>query len=218
MTHDEHLDDGWRLSPLAIALLALVGFGPLLAQFFWNLWNFDTYQFFPLALAGAGLLAWRGLQETERPLEGGSGFLTLPLVLSFLGLLATAAVLWSPWMGMAAFLVAILAMAWWLGGWTLLRAVFPAWILLITVLPPPLRLDQRFALQLQEWATEGSSRVLALLGVPHLLSGLLIEIPGQRLLVEEALQVASQIAPMAISQQLAAFLVEPQRRRQHGDQ
>ena len=186
MTHDEHLDDGWRLSPLTIGLLALVGFCPLLAQFFWNLWNFDTYQFFPLALAGAGLLAWRGLQETERPLEGGSGFLTLPLVLSFLGLLATAAVLWSPWMGMAAFLVAILAMAWWLGGWTLLRAVFPAWILLITVLPPPLRLDQRFALQLQEWATEGSSRVLALLGVPHLLSGLLIEIPGQRLLVEEA--------------------------------
>ena len=56
----------------------------------------------------------------------------------------------------------------------------------IAVLPPPLRLDQRFALQLQEWATEGSSRVLALLGVPHLLSGLLIEIPGQRLLVEEA--------------------------------
>ena len=64
-----------------------------------------------VTLDGAGLLALRGLQETERPLEGGSGFLTLPLVFCFLGLLATAAVMWSPWMGMAAFLVAVLA-AW----------------------------------------------------------------------------------------------------------
>ena len=30
------------MSPLTLGLLALVGFGPLLAQFFWNLWNFDT--------------------------------------------------------------------------------------------------------------------------------------------------------------------------------
>ena len=186
MTQDEHIDDGGQLSPLTIGLMALVGFGPLLAQFFWNLWNFDTYQFFPLALAGAGVLAWRGLQETERPLEEGAGLITVLLVLFFLGLLTAAAVMWSPWIGMAAFLVAILATAWWLGGWILVRALFPAWILLITVLPPPLKFDQRFALQLQEWATEGSSLMLALLGVPHLLSGMLIEIPGQRLLVEEA--------------------------------
>ena len=186
MTHDEPLDNGRGLSPLKIGLMALVGFGPLLAQFFWNLWNFDTYQFFPLALAGAGLLARRGLQETERPMEEGSVLVTLPMVLFFLGLLATAAVMWSPWIGMSAFLVAILTMAWWLGAWALVRALFPAWILLITVLPPPLKLDQRFALLLQEWATEGSSLLLALLGVPHLLTGLLIEIPGQRLLVEEA--------------------------------
>jgi exosortase/archaeosortase family protein len=39
---------------------------------------------------------------------------------------------------------------------------------------------------LQEWATTGSSRLLGLLGIPHLLTGLIIEIPGQRLLVEEA--------------------------------
>jgi exosortase/archaeosortase family protein len=39
---------------------------------------------------------------------------------------------------------------------------------------------------LQEWATAGSSLLLGLLGIPHLLTGLIIEIPGQRLLVEEA--------------------------------
>jgi exosortase len=183
---DWHAEGGRPLTPLVLGLVALVGFGPLVAQFFANLWNFDTYQFFPLALAGAGVLAWRGLKEAERPLEGGSAWLTVPMLFVSLVLLAGAAVMWSPWIGMAAFLVAVLAAAWWLGGWGLFKAVFPAWVMVVTVMPPPLKFDERFALQLQEWATIGSSRVLGLLGIPHFLSGLVIEIPGQRLLVEEA--------------------------------
>ena len=58
--------------------------------------------------------------------------------------------------------------------------------MLLTVIPPPLKLDARLALELQHWAVAGSSRVLALLAVPHLRSGNILEIPGQRLLVEEA--------------------------------
>ncbi len=183
--HNAH-DEGRPLTPLLAATFLMLGFGPLLAAFFFNLWKFDTYQFFPLALAGAGLLFWRGLNEVERPLGYGSGWLTLPLSVVFLVLLAAAAVMWSPWLGAAAFLMALATGSWWLGGWRLWKAVFPAWLLLLTVLPPPLKLDARFALLLQEWATAGSSRVLAVLGIPHLLSGLIIEIPSQRLLVEEA--------------------------------
>jgi len=184
----DHFDHGSvrPLTPTLLTLIALVGFGPLLAQFLFNLWNFDTYQFFPLVLAGAGVLAWRGLKEAERPLEPGSLWLVLPVLLASLFLQAVAAVMWSPWIGMAAFLLAVLAAAWWLGGWNLTKAVFPAWVMMLTVLPPPLKLDERFALLLQEWATAGSSRVMGLLGIPHFLSGLVIEIPGQRMLVEEA--------------------------------
>ena len=174
------------VTPTLLGLLALAGFGPLLAQFFYNLWQYDTYQFFPLALAGAGLLAWRGLQEVQRPINAGSAWIQVPLVMGTLGLLGAASVLWSPWMGAAAFLLALLATAWGIGGWRLFKKIFPAWLVLLTVLPPPLKLDARFALMLQEWATAGSSRVLGLLGVPHRLSGMIIEIPGQRLLVEEA--------------------------------
>jgi exosortase len=185
--HEEHLDHQARpLTPALLVAIVIAGFGPLLAQFFFNLWKFDTYQFFPLALAGAGALAWRGLKEVERPLEPGLAWITFPLVLLLIPLLGAAALLWSPWMGTAAFLVAILAFAWWLGGWKMFKAVFPAWIMLLTVVPPPLKLDTRFALLLQEWATAGSSRILAILGIPHFLTGLIIEIPGQRLLVEEA--------------------------------
>jgi exosortase len=183
---DGGLEDGRPLSPMLLGILALAGFGPLLAQFLFNLWKFDTYQFFPLALAGAGFLAWRGLREVPRPLEHGSAWLTVPGMAVVFAVLAAASVLWSPWMGAVSFLLALAVFAWWLGGWSLVKALFPAWIMLLTVVPPPLKLDTRFALLLQEWATAGSSAILALLGVPHFLSGMLIEIPGQRLLVEEA--------------------------------
>lgn len=174
------------LTPTVLALIALAGFGPLMAQFFYNLWQFDTYQFFPLALAGGAFLIRRGVQQARRPLKPGSLWLRIPLLLAVLGILASAAVMWSPWLGAAAFLLAVLAASWWLGGWRLLREVLPGWLVLLTVLPPPLKLDTRFAMLLQEWATTGSSQLLGLLGIPHLLTGLIIEIPGQRLLVEEA--------------------------------
>ena len=100
------------LTPTILGLIALAGFGPLLAQFFYNLWQYDTYQFFPLALAGAGLLAWRGLREVQRPLKSGSAWLQFLLTLAVLGLLGKASALWSPWMGAADFLLALLATAW----------------------------------------------------------------------------------------------------------
>jgi exosortase len=174
------------LSPTVLALIALAGFGPLMAQFFYNLWQFDTYQFFPLALAGGAFLITRGVREARRPLKPGSLWLRIPLLLAVLGVLASAAVMWSPWLGAASMLLAVLAASWWFGAWRLLREVLPGWLVLLTVLPPPLKLDARFAMLLQEWATVGSSSLLGLLGIPHLLTGLIIEIPGQRLLVEEA--------------------------------
>lgn len=174
------------LTPATIALLALTGFGLLLTQFFWNLWQFDTYQFFPLAIAGALFLAHRGLGEADLPLRPGSWWIVAPATLLALVMLVAASVMWSPWLGAAAFLVSAFAFVWWMGGRLLWAAVFPGWLLLVTVLPPPLKLDTRFALLLQEWAVAGSSRILGLMGIPHLLSGLIIEIPGQRLLVEEA--------------------------------
>lgn len=174
------------LTPTVLALIALGGFGPLMAQFFYNLWQFDTYQFFPLALVGGTFLIARGVHEARRPFKPRSLWLRTPLLLAILGVLAPASVLWSPWLGAAAFLLAMLAASWWFGGWRLLREILPGWLVLLTVLPPPLKLDARFAMLLQEWATAGSSRLLGLLGIPHLLTGLIIEIPGQRLLVEEA--------------------------------
>ena len=174
------------LAPWMMGALFMIGFGPLLFRFFGNLWKYEVHQFFPLALAGAWALAWRGLSEVKHPLPEGSRGVTVTLTILFLAFLCIASLIWSPWMGVAAALIALAAAAWWLGGIPLMRALLPAWIMLLTVIPPPLKLDARLALELQHWAVAGSSRVLALLAVPHLRGGNILEIPGQRLLVEEA--------------------------------
>lgn len=169
-----------------LLLLALFGFAPLLTQFFFNLWQFDTYQFFPLALAGAVALFMRAAKEVEHPLTPGGFFVPLLLIPLALLILACGSVLWSPWLGALSFLLMTLGIVWGLGGWHFLKAILPSWFVLLTVLPPPLKLDERFALLLQGWAVAGSSRVLDALLIPHERTGLVIEIPGIRLLVEEA--------------------------------
>jgi len=169
-----------------LVLLALFGFAPLLIQFFLNLWQFNTYQFFPLALAGAMALFLRAAREVEQPLTPGIFWVPVLIIPTALLLLAFASVVWSPWMAALSFLLITLGVLWQLGGWGLLKYFLPGWLVLLTVLPPPLKLDERFALLLQEWAVAGSSRILDFLLIPHERSGLIIEIPGMRLLVEEA--------------------------------
>ena len=169
-----------------LLLLALFGFAPLLTQFFFNLWQFDTYQFFPMALAGAVALFLRAAREVEQPLTPGGFFVPLLLIPLALLILACGSVLWSPWLGALSFLLMTLGVTWGMGGWHFLKAILPSWFVLLTVLPPPLKLDERFALLLQGWAVAGSSRVLDALLIPHERTGLVIEIPGIRLLVEEA--------------------------------
>jgi len=183
--YDEALEDIPKNQTLLL-LLALFGFAPLLTQFFFNLWQFDTYQFFPLALAGAVALFLRATREVEQPLTPGGFLVPLFLIPLALLLLACASVVWSPWMGALSFLLMTLGVVWELGGWHFLKAILPSWFVFLTVLPPPLKLDERFALLLQGWAVAGSSRILDALLIPHERTGLVIEIPGMRLLVEEA--------------------------------
>ncbi len=166
--------------------LLLLGGAPLVVVFFMNLWAKEYYQFFPLALAGAGFLAWLRWQEMPKPLETGTGWVTGGLMLGSWLLMAAATAFWSPWAGMVAALIGLLGAIWWLGGWPLLRAMLPACFMLLTVLPPPLNLDVRFTMKLRSLATQWSGSVLDALSVTHAVSGNVIEIPNQRLLVEEA--------------------------------
>src|SRR5947208_154511 len=111
------------------ALLFAFGYAPLLALFFANLWGRPHYQFFPLVLAGAGLLAWTRLAEMPRPFEPGRSTLAVTFfLLSFLCLVA-GTVVWSPWLGSLAVMVGLVGVIWLAGSTKLLRAMAPALLL-----------------------------------------------------------------------------------------
>ena len=107
------------------------------------------------------------------------------LMISLIGC-ALAVVVWSPWLAAVAAWPAAIAVVWRTGGGGLLRKMLPALLLILTIIPPPLGLDVRLGLVLRELATSLSSRTLDLLGVVHSVSGNVIDLPGRKLLVEEA--------------------------------
>lgn len=168
------------------AALLILGCATLVVVYFDNLWTKDYYQFYPLALAGVAFLAWTGWKAAPRPLEAGNGWLTT----GFLGLaflfLAAATFLWSGWLGMIGTFALALGAVWWLGGWSFTKSMLPAGIMALTVMRPPMDLDGRLTMKLQAIATKWSSVALDAIGVTHALSGNVIEIPRERLMVEEA--------------------------------
>ena len=173
------------LTRLNLGLLAF-GFAPLLLLFFANLWGRTYYQFFPMALAGAGFLAWSRLKEVPRPWACGHAAGTVALLGVSYGVLLAAMVLWSPWLASLAAVAGLIGVTGWLGGSRVLRALVPALVLVLTIIPPPLSLDARLMLYLRGLAVHGSSRLLDAFSVAHFLSGHVIELPQQKLLVEEA--------------------------------
>ena len=173
------------LTRLNAGLLAF-GFAPLLLQFFANLWARPYYQFFPMALAGAGFLAWNRLKDVPRPFASGHAAGTAALAGMSFGILFVALALWSPWLASLAAILCVVSVAWCLGGQPVLRACVPTLVLVLTIIPPPLSLDARFMLYLRELAVHGSSRLLDALSVAHFLSGNVIELPRHKILVEEA--------------------------------
>jgi len=166
--------------------LIVFGFAAILGAFFLNLWKQPEYQFFPQALAAAGYFAWSRLKEVERPFSPGAPGIILILMLAALLGLALATFIWSLWIGAVAAMFATVGLLWWHGGGALLRKMVPALVMCLTVLPPPLGLDLKLNLFLRHLATVFSSRSLDLLGVIHSVNGNVIELPGQKLLVEEA--------------------------------
>jgi exosortase len=170
----------------AVALCYL----PLLIWFAYDLWWLHPQYRFAAILWGAAL--WIGYDRARditllapRQLIApalGAGLLWAASLLSLL--LATA--IWWPRLGAISFLLALAAMTLTFGGPRLARALIPSGILLLVSIPPPMGLDSELARILQGWAVRGSGLLLDLLNVVHAISANVIQVPGRRLLVEEA--------------------------------
>lgn len=166
-------------------LLCVLGLAPLLLAYFQDLWARPQYQFFPLALAGAGVLAWRRIKAMNASfLPGRQVWGALWLSASFAAL-ALGVLFWLPLFGGLALLLFLVALAWLLGGRKLLAALAPP-LLILLVLIPPLGLETEVLRHLRRLAVLGSSTLLDSLSVLHSVEGNVIELPDKTLLVEEA--------------------------------
>lgn len=175
--------------PLWVAfggVLVALGHLPVLISFFMNLWGKPHYQFYPLAIFGALFLAWIRTREMRDPFAKGSPGVALGFFIVALGLLGVNVVFWSPWLGAVAMMCSLSGMIFWLGGWRLARALIPAGLVLLTMIPPPLQYDTKLTLGLQRLAVASSSTFMDLLNIPHVKLGNTLEVPHTRLLVDEA--------------------------------
>lgn len=176
----------WRAALPALGLL-LLAHVPLLIQHATHMWNRPHYQFFPLVPIGAGVLAIAGLRGITQLAPGSRSWslsmLGVSLVLLSVGVLAN-----SPWLGAVSAMISLAAVIITLGGRELMRRLLPAWLLLGLAVPPPLDLDVRLITWLQRFTAAAGSAILDIwpFQVLHMMSGTIVEVPGQRLLVEEA--------------------------------
>jgi exosortase len=171
---------------IAITSLLILGQFPLGVKFFQELWSRPQYQFFPVAILAAGYIGWDRLRDAPSlKFNRGSTALTAGL-LALAWVVLSCGLLYLRWMASVSVFITLVAVVWWVGGKNLLRILLPAGVLLIVLIPPPGHLDDPVANRLRVVAVHASSRILDFVWVPHLVSGTVIEIPGHRLLVEEA--------------------------------
>jgi exosortase len=173
--------------PLDAACLAVLAaaHAPFLYDYFAELWRSPHYDFFPLALGGAGYLAWRD-RARLRPVDDAAPHPALPAFVAGALLLASAVLLQSPWLAVVSSVWHLGAIAWRIGGPAAAGTLVPAGLMCLTILRLPLGLDKLLVQSLQTITARASSAVLDVAGVLHIRAGNVIEIPGRRLLVEEA--------------------------------
>ena len=175
----------WTLGAYLLIVLYGVACAPLLWVLARRLWRSEHYQFFPIAILGAGYLAYTQLGDPSAIVPGAR--LLRNLVTLVVLLLTTVAVfLESPWLLAAVALFALLCFFYVVGGWSLVRRWLPAWVVLSLAVPLPLGIDLQLILVLQRVATRWASGCLDLLGYRHLVRGVVIDVPGHSFLIEEA--------------------------------
>jgi exosortase len=174
-----------QVALMAVSAVVLGACLPLVTVHFQQLWARPHYQFFPIVLIGAVLLAVARFRRIES-LQPGSRWVSWGMAGFAWMLLAVAELVHSPWPAAIATLVVMMAAIHAAGGWSLVRKMLPPWLFLWLIIPLPFGLDAALVQGLQHLTSYWSSAVLDLFGIVHVFSGNVVEVAGQRLLVEEA--------------------------------
>lgn len=172
------------LGTICVIFVALA-FLPLFAMHHFSLWARPHYQFYPFVLFGSALLAYSRWKDVATLTPGSDFIAAIGFGFAWLLLLAAELVL-SPSLAVVAGITFLAAGIHRIGGWPLMRTMFPAWAFLWILVPLPFGFDRRLVLGMQGLTSTWSSFMLDYFGVIHQLSGNVVEIPGRQLLVEEA--------------------------------
>ena len=194
----------WRLAVVAAVLVA--AHMPLLVLHGEQIWLRPHYQFFPMAVLGAVVLAVMRLRGYGQRNAGSVLFSTPLLIVSWL-LLAFAELLHSSWLGAVAALAALTVVLFAVGGARLVKRLLPSLLLLGLIVPPPFELDRQLILSLQSLTARWASAVLDFFGVYHVMAGNVVEIGGRRLLVEEACSGVNSLFSLLACTLFFVFLV-----------
>jgi exosortase len=177
-------EKSFRIGAVTLTLIVLAWL-PLLVVYATHLWALPHYQYFPMVLVAAVVLA------RQRLADGGEiwpGNPTASKVLSVvpIGMLAVSILLNSPWLAAVSALLMLWVLIYRAGSFDLLSILFPAWVMLWLAISLPMQWDTVLILSLQRFTASCSGNILDFLGVIHHLSGTIVELPGKRVLVEEA--------------------------------
>lgn len=170
-----------RLFFFLAAILSAGCFGPWMFIHLSHLWRREHYQFFPMLLL-AVLVLMKSRWADARPEASKTIVLKLSTPLLFTSVIALVAAFWlnSPWMG---YLSSVLMLLLIFRNVPFGRsAVAPLFVLL----PLPFALDGELVHGLQRVSSRGASALLDSVGIQHLMSGNVLELPDKTFFVEEA--------------------------------
>jgi exosortase len=218
--HDDFEADGYgagiepgrfaRWTPLLVTSVVLFWAYASEFSWLWEIWSLDPnyshgYFVIPVAL----WILWRRLKDTEEEAqEGGSwpwhlGWLILIALLVARAFFHHRGYRWSD----SATLVPVIAcLVLTLGGWELLRRVWPAVIFLLFMMPLPNKVNDLLAQPLQSIATRASVSLLKSSGLWVLNEGNVIYLGQHPIFVAEACNGLSMLMTLAATLTAAMFL------------
>ncbi|MEL6894674.1 MAG: exosortase U, partial [Planctomycetota bacterium] len=178
--------DSSNLTAIIGAVLLVAAHLPLLMDYVARMWEKDHYGFMlvlvPGCIAMLGLGKWHFRSERNASANAfGLGFLVLGMAVSFM-----ASMRFSPWMGVIGLLISMLGWLSWSGGWLRFRLLLPVWVMSLFFISLPQNRDEDLITGLQRISANVASGALDYLGVLHLRSGTVIDLPNKRLFVTEA--------------------------------
>lgn len=193
----------WMLVALVLSMHV-----PLAVLHAVQLWKLPHYQCFPLVLAGAVWLAWQRRPQLRLAVHT-SRRLPLALLLCSAGVQLLAIAMYSPWLAAVGALVSLAALSIMILDRSSLRTLLPVWLFLWWLIPLPFGRDRLFVEELQALTARLAGAAVDALGIQHLLSGNVLELPARQLFVDEACSGANTV--FAFVALVAAFTISSRR-------